>query len=39
MTEYWNAELETLPWPELERWQAAQATAMLAPLRRRSLLI
>ena len=21
---YWNAELETQPWPEVERWQAAQ---------------
>ena len=21
---YWNEELETLPWPEVERWQAAQ---------------
>ena len=36
MTDYWNAELETRPWPELERWQAAQATAMLPALRRRS---
>jgi phenylacetate-CoA ligase/benzoylacetate-CoA ligase len=38
MPEYWTPELETRPWPELERWQAEQATAMLAPLRRRSLL-
>ena len=38
MPEYWTPELETRPWPELERWQAGQATAMLAPLRRRSLL-
>jgi len=36
MAEYWNAELETRPWAEVERWQAAQVTAMLAPLRRRS---
>ena len=36
MTEYWNADLETKPWPEVERWQAAQVTAMLAPLRQRS---
>jgi len=38
MTDYWNAELETKPWPELERWQAAQATALLPALRRRSVL-
>ena len=36
MTEYWNRELETLPWPEVERWQAGQVTAMLPALRRRS---
>ena len=36
MTDYWNPELETKPWPEVERWQAAQVTAMLAPLRKRS---
>lgn len=36
MSQYWNAELETLPWADLERWQAEQATAMLGPLRRRS---
>ncbi len=36
MTDYWNPELETQPWPEVERWQAAQVTAMLAPLRKRS---
>ena len=36
MTEYWNAELETKPWPELERWQAERATAMLPAVRRRS---
>ena len=33
---YWNEALETLPWPEVERWQAQQITAMLAPLRQRS---
>ena len=36
MTEYWNPELETLPWSEVERWQAEQVTAMLPALRRRS---
>ncbi len=34
--EYWNAELETRPWAEVERWQAQQLGAMLAPLRERS---
>ena len=36
MTHYWNAELETLPWAEVERWQAGQVTQMLPSLRRRS---
>ena len=36
MTEYWNRELETLPWPEVERWQAGQVTAVLPALRERS---
>ena len=36
MAEYWNAELETRPWSELERWQAEQVTALLPALRRRS---
>ena len=36
MAEYWNAELETQPWREVERWQAEQVTAMLPALRRRS---
>ncbi|MEP7301953.1 MAG: AMP-binding protein [Caldimonas sp.] len=36
MAEYWNPELETLAWPEVERWQAAQVTAMLPALRLRS---
>ena len=36
MAEYWNAELETKPWSEVERWQAEQVTAMLPALRRRS---
>ena len=34
--EYWNAELETLPWDEVERWQAAQIEAFLPALRQRS---
>ncbi len=34
--EYWNAELETLPWAEVERWQAQQLGAMLGPLCGRS---
>lgn len=34
--EYWNAELETKPWAEVERWQAQQIAAMLEPLRQRS---
>lgn len=33
---YWNEELETRAWPEIERWQAEQIAAMLGPLRRRS---
>ncbi|MCX7171055.1 MAG: hypothetical protein NTY41_12420, partial [Proteobacteria bacterium] len=33
---YWNESLETMPWPEVERWQAQQITTMLAPLRARS---
>jgi len=36
MAEYWNRELETRPWGELEDWQAEQVTAMLPALRRRS---
>jgi phenylacetate-coenzyme A ligase PaaK-like adenylate-forming protein len=34
--EYWNAELETLPWPDVERWQAGQLAAMLLALLQRS---
>jgi phenylacetate-coenzyme A ligase PaaK-like adenylate-forming protein len=34
--EYWNAELETLPWREVERWQAARVAEMLPALRQRS---
>ena len=34
--EFWDAELETQPWAEVERWQAQQIAAMLEPLRRRS---
>ncbi len=36
MTEYWNPELETLPWAEVEHWQAGQVTQMLPALRQRS---
>ena len=36
MAEYWNAELETMTWADVERWQAGQVTAMLPALRRRS---
>ena len=34
--EYWNAELETRPWAEVERWQAQRIAEMLSALRRRS---
>ena len=30
---YWNEELETLPWQEVERWQAAQLAASLGRIR------
>lgn len=30
---YWNEELETLPWQEVERWQAAQIAAALSRIR------
>lgn len=33
---YWNEAMETMAWPEVERWQAGQITAMLEPLRARS---
>jgi phenylacetate-CoA ligase/benzoylacetate-CoA ligase len=36
VSEYWNAELETRPWHEVERWQARQIEAMLPDLRQRS---
>ncbi len=36
MTDYWNPELETLPWSQVERWQAARVAEMLAALRLRS---
>src|SRR5450755_1457624 len=36
MAEYWNAELETMPWSEVERWQSARVTEMLPALRTRS---
>lgn len=35
-SQYWNRELETLPWPEVERWQAAQIEGALTALRARS---
>jgi phenylacetate-CoA ligase/benzoylacetate-CoA ligase len=35
---YWNEALETLPWAEVERWQAGQIAAALPALRRRSAL-
>lgn len=35
---YWNAELETLPWAEVERWQGERLAAFLGPLRTRSAL-
>jgi phenylacetate-coenzyme A ligase PaaK-like adenylate-forming protein len=35
---YWNEELETLAWSEVERWQAARIGAALPGLRRRSAL-
>ena len=36
MAEYWNAELETRPWSETERWQCERVGEMLAPLKARS---
>lgn len=30
---YWNEALETLPWPEVERWQVTQLAASLARIR------
>ena len=35
---YWNAALETLPWAEVERWQAGQIAAALPGIRLRSAL-
>lgn len=35
---YWNEALETLPWAELQAWQAPRIAAMLAPLRHRSVM-
>jgi len=34
--EYWNEALETMPWVEVERWQAQRIDEMIAPLRQRS---
>src|SRR5215212_7207061 len=36
MGEYWNVELETMPWADVERWQAERVQAMLPALRHRS---
>ena len=36
MNEYWNEALETLPWKEVEAWQAEQIRDMLPALRERS---
>jgi phenylacetate-CoA ligase/benzoylacetate-CoA ligase len=36
LSEFWNAELETKAWPEIERWQASQVADMLPALRQRS---
>ncbi|MBS0413537.1 MAG: AMP-binding protein [Proteobacteria bacterium] len=33
---YWNHELETLPWSEVEQWQATQIASALPALRQRS---
>jgi len=33
---YWNVELETKPWPEVEHWQAQQIAPLLPALRQRS---
>lgn len=33
---YWNSELETRPWAEVESWQAGRIAVMLPALRRRS---
>jgi phenylacetate-CoA ligase/benzoylacetate-CoA ligase len=38
VTPYWNEELETRPWGEIERWQAQQVGAFLPALRKRSAL-
>lgn len=34
--QYWNAELETLPWRQVERWQAGQIERALPGIRARS---
>ena len=36
LSEYWNAELETMDWSGVERWQAARLADVLPALRRRS---
>jgi phenylacetate-CoA ligase/benzoylacetate-CoA ligase len=34
--EYWNEALETMPWKDVESWQAEQINSMILPLRQRS---
>ena len=34
--EYWNAPLETMPWPQVEQWQATQIGPFVSRLRARS---
>jgi len=34
--EYWNEQLETLPWTEVERWQAERIAPAIAKIRARS---
>lgn len=34
--QYWNPELETLPWPEVQRWQAEQIARAVPGIRARS---
>ena len=36
--DYWNPELETMPWPIVQQWQARQIAAALPDLRARSLM-
>ena len=34
--QYWNEELETAPWPDVEAWQAGRLEQFLDSLRTRS---